>query len=104
LNSYLLESTLNFRRRDYVFSRLELVDKDELFPQATVHSVYRIGAYTFGGERDLIQDRAWQLGLGADVTVYSKPGVLDASYGNYPVSFQIFLRVRPAARAGNHSH
>src|SRR5580693_2533824 len=35
LNSYLLESTLNFRRRDYVFSRLELVDKDELFPQAT---------------------------------------------------------------------
>src|SRR5208337_1771634 len=28
LNSYLLESTLNFRRRNYAFSRLELVDKD----------------------------------------------------------------------------
>jgi hypothetical protein len=104
LNSYLLESTVNFRRRDYVFSRLELVDKDELFPQATVHPVYRIGAYTFGGERDLIQDRAWQLGLGADVTVYSKPGVLDASYGDYPVSFQIFLRVRPGGRVGHDSH
>ncbi len=36
LNSYLLESTLNFRERNYAFSRLELVDKDELFPQATV--------------------------------------------------------------------
>ena len=38
-----------------------------------MHPAYRIGAYTFGGVRDLIQDRAWQLGLGADVTVYSKP-------------------------------
>ena len=100
LNSYLLESTLNFRQRNYAFSRLELVDKDELFPQAPVHPAYRIGAYTFGGVRDLLRrklvnDRAWQLGLGADVTFYSKPAVLDASYGNNPVSFQIFLRVRP---------
>jgi hypothetical protein len=104
LNSYLLESTLNFQRRNYAFSRLELVDKDELFPQAAVHPVYRIGAYTFGGERDLIQDHAWQLGLGADVTVYSKPGALDAAYGNYPVSFQIFLRMRPASSHSHRSH
>jgi hypothetical protein len=95
LNSYLLESTWNFRRFNHAFTRMELVDKDELFPQAPVHPWYRIGAYTFGGVRDLIQNRAWQLGLGADMTVYSKPGVLDASYGNFPVSFQIFLRMRP---------
>src|SRR5215469_2130763 len=31
LNSYLLESTLNFAKRNYAFTRLELVDKDELF-------------------------------------------------------------------------
>lgn len=104
LNSYLLESTLNFRRRDYAFTRLELVDKDELFPQAAVHPVYRIGAYTFGGVRDLVQNHAWQLGLGGDVTVYSKPAVLDAAYGNYPVSFQIFLRLRPGLRGNEHHH
>jgi len=98
LNSYLLESTLNFRRRNYAFTRLELVDKDELFPQAPVHPAYRIGAYTFGGTRDLIQNRAWQLGLGADLTVYSKPSALNAAYGNEPVSFQIFLRMRPGNR------
>jgi hypothetical protein len=74
---------------------MELVDKDELFPQAPVHPAYRIGAYTFGGVRDLIQNRAWQFGVGGDVTVYSKPGVLDSAYGNFPVSFQIFLRMRP---------
>jgi hypothetical protein len=100
LNSYLLESSLHFRRRDYVFFRLELVDKNELFPQAAVHPAYRIGAYTFGGTRDLVQNRAWQLGLGGDVTIYSKPAVLDTAYGNFPVSFEIFFRVRP----GLHSH
>jgi len=104
LNGYLLESTLNFMRRDYAFTRMELVDKDELFPQALVHPAYRIGAYTFGGTRDLVQNRAWQLGLGADVTVYSKPAVLDAAYGNFPVSFQIFLRMRPGLRSSEHHH
>jgi hypothetical protein len=102
LNGYLLESTLNFLRRDYAFTRLELVDKDELFPPATVQPSYRIGAYTFGGTRDLVQNRAWQLGMGADVTVYSKPAALDAAYGNYPVSFQIFLRMRPGLHGGEH--
>jgi hypothetical protein len=104
LNSYLLESTLNFRERNYAFSRLELVDKDELFPQATALSTYRIGAYTFGGVRDLISNKEWQMGLGADMTFYSKPAVLDVSYGKQPVSFQIFLRLRPARMSGHHSH
>jgi len=99
LNSYLLESTLNLLERDYVFSRLELVDKDELFPQALMHPAYRIGAYTFGGVRDLIHNHVWQLGVGTDVTFYSKSAALNATYGNHPVSFQIFLRLRPARAA-----
>jgi hypothetical protein len=102
LNSYLLESTLSFLNRNYAFTRMELVDKDELFPQAPVHSVYRIGAYTFGGVRDLVHNRAWQMGLGTDVTFYSKPAVLDAAYGTHPVSFQIFLRFRPGLSANHH--
>lgn len=102
LNSYLVESTVNFKRKNYAYTRLELVDKDELFPEALVHPAYRIGAYTFGGVRDLAQTRAWQLGLGADVTFYSKPGVLDTAYGANPVSFRIFLRVRPALNEHHH--
>jgi hypothetical protein len=95
LNSYLLESTLNFRRRNYAYTRFELVDKDELFPDALVQPSFRIGAYTFGGVRDLVQNNHWQLGLGTDLTFYSKPAVLDAAYGNNPMSFHVFLRVRP---------
>jgi hypothetical protein len=102
-NSYLLESTLTFRTRNYAYTRLELVDKDELFPVAPTHPSFRIGAYTFGGVRDLFQTRIWQLGLGADVTFYSKPISLDSAYGQNPVSFRIFLRVQPGTRHSGHS-
>ena len=94
-NSYLLESTVNFRERNYAYTRLELVDKDELFPSSPAHPSFRIGAYTFGGARDLVQNSFGQIGLGADVTFYGKPLALDAFYGNNPVSFSIFLRFRP---------
>ena len=103
LNSYLLESTLNFMSRNYAFARLELVDKDELFPLAPVHPAYRVGAYTMGGVRDVVRNHVWALGIGADVTLYSKPVTLNAPYGNRPVSFQIFLRVRPSpSQHGRH--
>jgi hypothetical protein len=102
LNSYLLESTLNFKARNYVFSRLELVDKDELFTDYPLHPSFRIGAYTFGGARDLVQHSRWQLALGADLTFYSTPSALDTFYGDNPVSFQVFLRIRPAI--GHHHH
>jgi hypothetical protein len=101
LNGYLMETTLRFKERNHVFSRLELVDKDELFPGDPQFSSARIGAYTFGSARDLAQKRLWELALGADFTVYSKPSSLDAAYGDNPVSFQVFLRVRP--RSG-HRH
>jgi hypothetical protein len=97
LNSYLAESTLNFWKKNYAYTRLELVDKDELFPQTATHPSYRIGAYTFGGVRDFAQTANWHIGLGADVTFYSKPDALNSVYGNDPVSFHIFLRFRPGA-------
>jgi hypothetical protein len=95
LNSYLAESTLNFRRLNYAYTRLELVDKDELFPNATTHPAYRIGAYTFGGVRDFVHSGKWNIGIGSDVTFYSKPAALDPAYGNNPLSFHLFIRVRP---------
>ena len=94
--SFLLESVLNFMERNYSYTRLELVDKDELQgafvpPDRT----FRIGAYTFGGVRDLIHNPKLQLALGADVTFYSKPDALNQAYGDHPVSTKLFLRIRP---------
>lgn len=102
LNSYLLETTANFKSRNYAFSRMELVDKDELFPDNPLLPNFRIGGYTFGGARDLVQGRFEQLALGADLTFYSKASSLDSAYGKNPISFQVFLRVRPPV--SDHGH
>jgi hypothetical protein len=92
----LYESTLNFLDKNYAFTRLELVDKDELDLDPPLdHQTFRIAAFTFGGVRDVVQDKNWQIGLGADVTFYSKPAALDPVYGNNPVSFHVFVRLRP---------
>jgi hypothetical protein len=96
-NSYLLESTVNFAMKNYLFTRLELVDKDELFPFGggpTGQDSFRIGEYTFGGVRDLVQNSAGNFGVGAQVTFYSKPSVLNPYYGNHPVSYELFIRYR----------
>lgn len=97
-NSYLLESTLIFARKNYAFTRLELVDKDELFPVGggpAGQDNFRIGEYTFGGVRDLMQNSVGNFGVGAEVVFYSKPAVLDPFYGNHPIGFELFVRFRP---------
>lgn len=103
LNGYLAESTLNFLEKNYAYTRLELVDKVGLIDHAEAsrlgitnhHAVFRVGAYTFGAARDLWNTEKFSLALGGDLTFYSKPEALDPVYGNNPVSYKIFLRLRP---------
>ena len=104
LHGYTLESTLNFLDRNYVYARLELVDKDELLRASdlatlgitTEHPSFRIGAYTFGGARDIWNTNKVSLAIGSDLTFYSKPSLLDQIYGDHPISWKLFLRVRPS--------
>jgi hypothetical protein len=103
LNGYTFESTVNFLDRNYLYTRLELVDKNELLRAADRmllgivddHPSFRIGAYTFGGARDLLVNKKLTVAIGSDLTFYSKPVVLDRLYGDNPVSWKLFLRVRP---------
>jgi hypothetical protein len=115
-NSYLLESTLNFRKKNHLYTRMELLDKqgllvDNIFerhglvrapmlpltghlPEEFERS-FRIAAFTFGGVRDFVDSQKLRVGLGADVTFYNKRAGLDPIYGKTPVSFHLFLRFRP---------
>jgi hypothetical protein len=103
LNGYTAESTVNFLDKNYFYTRLELVDKDDLLRPADrlrlgiaqTHPSFRIGAYTFGGVRDIWSTEKISLAIGSDFTFYSKPSVLDRIYGNNPVSWKLFFRVRP---------
>jgi hypothetical protein len=104
LNGYTAESTINFLDKNYLYTRLELVDKDDLLRSSDRlllgitqhHASFRIGAYTFGGVRDVWASEKVNVGIGTDVTLYSKPSLLDRIYESNPVGWKLFLRIRPA--------
>ena len=103
LNSYVAESTVNFHDKNYLYTRLELVDKNALLRDADRallgirdhHPSFRISAYTFGGARDIWTTTKVSMAIGSDLTFYSKPAILDPIYGSNPVSWKAYLRFRP---------
>lgn len=121
-NAYTFESTVNFREKNYLYTRLELGDKNGLLQEniwgrsglvadhrlddidhiggSELHDEnterwFRVGALTFGGVRDIIAEPRLRVGIGADVTFYHVPDGLKGIYGSQPTSFHIFLRFRP---------
>lgn len=113
LNGYTAESTVNFLDKNYIYTRLELVDKNELLRDEDEHllgfthdqhPVFRIGAYTFGYARDVWETDKLSVAIGSDFTFYSKPAVLDPIYGSNPTSYKFFIRIRPNKMSmGSHS-
>lgn len=112
LNGYTLESTVNFLDKNYLYTRLELVDKNELLRPSDRallgitddHPSFRIGAYTFGGARDLWNTEKVSFAIGSDFTFYSKPAILDRLYGANPVSWKLFFRMRPGKMKMGSTH
>lgn len=116
LNGYTAEATLNFLDKNYLYTRLELVDKKDLlreedlerlgFDHDFAHPQFRIGAYTLGAARDVWSNDKLSMALGGDVTFYSKPAALDALYGPRPTSYKFFIRLRPGRMkmSGQHGH
>jgi hypothetical protein len=103
LNGYVVESTVNFEDKNYLYTRWELVDKNQLLRAADRqllgitedHPSFRIGGYTFGAARDVWTKPKVSVAIGGDLTFYSKPETLDAIYGNSPISYRLFVRFRP---------
>jgi hypothetical protein len=54
-------------------------------------------ALTIGGVRDVLNWHGFEGGLGAVFSLYGVPDVLKTTYGDHPVSFQLFFRLRPPA-------
>lgn len=93
-DALLLESS--FMTAGYtVFARAEYVEKSgeelDLAPEEQRHRVKQL---TLGASRELVRDRPCQVALGASATCTFAPAAL---YGDRPVGFWIFLRLRPAA-------
>lgn len=60
-----------------------------------------LNTLTLGATRTLAKPRGWDLGVGADVTFYGVPTALRPYYGDSPVSFHVFVSVRPPAPMGS---
>lgn len=103
LNSYLFESLVRFRTRNYAWTRIEnadrtnelIVGENPLPPGFEEKPIGHVQAYTFGYDRDfdLIPDLA--SALGAQVTTYGVPDILQPIYGSHPVGVAMFIRLRP---------
>ncbi len=109
-NAYLLEADYH-RRSDSVYGRAEYVQKSgsdlvldadptqlALAP-ARANALFPIGAYTIGYVHDtLLRGSGTVAGLGAQVTLNTRPGDLRSYYGRQtPWGFQLFARLRPSA-------
>ena len=101
-SALLLEATKRAGRHT-AYGRFELVEVETgtlLDDHALGHAAKDlVAAATIGGVRELPRWRRIDTGVGAAVTVYGVPDRLRPAYGSRPVSFQIFLRLRPAPGA-----
>jgi len=102
-NSYLAESTLRFRTRNYIWGRIESADRtSELLlgrnfepPNFEEHIIGRVQAYTAGYDRDFDFIPHLATAIGGQFTVYSAPETLQAIYGAHPAGAVVFVRFRP---------
>lgn len=95
-NSYLAESTVRLRSKNWLWTRFELTDKDGLLALRGDESpIGRVRALTFGYSRELPTRTPWlSMALGGQFTAFWTPPTLRAFYGDSPVGAQVFLRFR----------
>jgi len=102
-NAYLAESTVQFLRKNSAWTRIESVDRtnelllgDNQIPTTfTERYIGRVQAYTLGYDRNLASIPHLSTAIGAQVTWYGVPPILQPLYSPHPAGVVVFLRVRP---------
>jgi hypothetical protein len=111
-NGYLAESTLRFADKEYVWGRIENVDRtNELLfknqplpPGFEERFLARIQAYTVGYDHEFRWIPGVATALGGQITFFGKPAFLNPVYGQHPLGAILFVRIRPVGSAHSHSH
>jgi len=102
-NSYLVESLLNFRTRNYVWTRIENAGRSNelllppgstLPPNFSESPIGHVAAYTLGYDRDFHLAPHIAAAPGAQFTTYTTPSALISTYGPHPFGGVAFLRLR----------
>jgi hypothetical protein len=102
-NSYLLESLLKFRTRNYVWTRIENAGRSNellippgssLPPDFSESPIGHVAAYTIGYDRDFHIAPHLTAAPGAQFTSYTTPEALISIYGQHPFGAVAFVRFR----------
>jgi hypothetical protein len=104
-DSYLLESTIRFRGRNYLWTRIESAERSNelilgespLPPGFQEQPVGQVQAYTFGYDREIALVPHMASAIGAQFTTYGVPERLETFYGAHPTGVAVFVRLRPSA-------
>ena len=107
---HLLEWTWKFSSRNFLYGRVEKVDRDsyELVhkrqrPEGVPRDRVSVEAATLGFTRGLPWLPQAELAAGADLTLYRFPSRFDSTYGSRPVSVHGFLRFRFGSHSSGHA-
>lgn len=95
-DAWLLESTLILDSTYTFFARAERVAKDELFlpGQPLYGSTFTINSLSQGFIYEFDHVGPVRVGVGGLVSVYSYPSSLNAAYGEGPISYMLFTRLK----------
>jgi hypothetical protein len=96
LDGLLLESALRCRDTHTFFGRAESVEKDELFPEGHPNEGHRylVHKVSLGYIYDFPKWHFLRAGVGGMGSAHFLPHALEADYGDTPLSFSIFARVK----------
>ena len=102
-NSYLLESTVRLRTRNYIWTRIENVDRSNelllgenpLPLNFREEPAGRVQAYTFGYDHDVDLIPKIASAIGGQFTIYGVGNTFTPIYGSHPAGFAVFVRFRP---------
>jgi hypothetical protein len=101
-NGYLLESTLQFLKKNRAWTRIENVDRSNNVlsgessepPGLGERYFTRVQAYTAGFDREVIRMPHLSGAVGGQLTWYGIPADLKPTYHAHPIGVVLFLRLR----------
>jgi len=95
-NAYFIESAANVWKTHTLFMRAESAEKDDLFDATSPLSgqIYTVEELTLGYIYALPARGHLQCGLGTSGTLNFFPAELISTYGNRPMSYLFFLRLK----------
>jgi hypothetical protein len=96
LDAFLIETTLRLQDTHSILGRFEYAEKDELFPEGDPleGTVFDVNKLSTGYIYDFPEWHHIQLGLGVLGSIHFLPSDLDFAYGDIPLSFTIFGRIK----------